>query len=89
MKPIKLWWPILAVVLLLQSCATQGTRPPPAVGAVVEVKPASLPPVPTLVRQTEPMPAGHFQSALLACCAVSPPKPTASMTPTPPAAPTP
>lgn len=75
----------LLLSLTVAGCAT----PTPDVGAVVVAPQAQLPPVPELVRKTEPKPAGYFQRSLLDYFCGSSVKPTPSTTPTPCAAPMP
>lgn len=58
-------WLISCVLLpgLLLGCATR--MPLPDVGAVVVAPRAQIPPVPVVVQQTLPRPAGYFQRELL------------------------
>src|SRR5205085_12163443 len=71
---------VAVAALAVQGCATPS--PPPAV-----VSPHLDPgPLPVLVEQTQAKPAGYFQRILSNCCSLSPPTPTASTSPTPPAA---
>ena len=57
-------WSAACVMLLalLGGCATPT---PPDVGAVVVAPPVKLPPVPAIVQQTQPKPAGYFQCSFL------------------------
>lgn len=73
------------LLALLGACATP-TRPD--VGAVVLPPAPQLPPPPTLVQTTQPLPTGYFQQSLLNFFSSKPPKPTPSTMPTPAAAPT-
>ena len=72
--------------VLLAGCATPMLQD---VGAVMVVPKVQIPPVPAIVLQTTPKPAGYFQQALLNYSSGSPLSPTPSTTPTPVAGPTP
>lgn len=67
-----LWFLLL---ILLPGCATP-TQNLQDVGVVVAAPKARLPPLPTVVRETDPKPAGYFQRLLLDYLSESPPKPT-------------
>lgn len=53
---------LILCALAMAGCATQK---PKDVGAVVVAPRVQLPPVPAVVMETEPMPAGYFQRTLL------------------------
>jgi hypothetical protein len=55
---------LLLLLVLLGACATPTARPID-VGQVVVTPKAKLPPVPTIVQQTEPLPVGYFQQSYL------------------------
>lgn len=75
----------ILVLLAVQGCATRGA---PDVGAVVVAPRPQLPPLPTVVEQTPPMPAGYFLQSLKDCCLIDSKRPTPSTPPTSLAAPT-
>jgi hypothetical protein len=70
----------VALPALLAACATPT---PLNAGAVVVAPQVTLPPPPTLVQQTQPLPAGYFQRRLADYFSSSPAKPTTSTPPTP------
>lgn len=65
------------LLALLAGCGTLSRNPPlPDVGTVVVAPKLRLPPLPQVVQQTLPKPAGYFQKSLLDYFSGSPPKPT-------------
>jgi len=81
-KPLQTCATRFALALALvaaQGCATRGL---PDVGAVVVAPKPQIPPEPTLVTQTEPMPAGWFLQSLKDCCLIGLKRPTPSTSPT-------
>ena len=70
----------VALPALLAACATPTQ---PNVGKVVVAPQVKLPAPPTLVQQTQPLPAGYFQRRLADYFSSSPEKPTTSTPPTP------
>lgn len=79
----------LLLLVLLVGCATQTAVKPVDVGAVVVAPRVTLPPLPQVVQETEPKPAGFFQRSLLDYSTGLPSKPTPSTPPTLPAGKTP
>ena len=69
----------LVLSMLLAGCATPTQQD---VGAVVVAPQAKLQPVPEVVQQTLPKPAGYFQQTLVNYFSGSPKKLTTSTTPT-------
>ena len=80
MQRTNLWlalWLISCVLLpgLLLGCATRTPRLQD-VGSVVVAPRAQIPPVPVVVQQTLPKPAGFYQKSLLNFFSARPPTPT-------------
>lgn len=63
-----------ACALLLAGCWTQPTVPD--VGMVVKPNKVKLPPVPTVVQETEPKPIGYFQQRRMKRAMTTPTKQT-------------
>lgn len=77
-----------AACLVMLEGAGCATQTPPDVGVVVQAPKVTLPPVPAVVLETPPKPAGYFQSSLRDYFSGSKAKPTQSTAPMPPAGPT-
>lgn len=75
-----------ALCLVMLGGSACATRTPPDVGVVVDAPKVQLPPVPPIVLETPPKPAGYFQSSLNDYFSGSKAKPTPSTAPMPPAA---
>lgn len=75
------WESACAALALMAGCATDLPRP---------VTPPTLDPgpLPQIVEETQPKPAGHFLRSFLELSSPSSGTPTTSMLPTPPAEPT-
>lgn len=78
-------WPLL--LMLLAGCATPMPKPV-EVGAVVIAPRLQLLPIPQVVQDLEPYPAGYFQCSFLTYFGIDCDEPTSSTSPTPAAGPT-
>lgn len=95
-KLLLLYVSTFLLIVLLGACSTPNYKPLPPVdvGRVVEPDKVNLGPLPQVVADTAPFPAGHFQTrrlereTLKLKQTTTHSTPTASISPMPPAAPT-